>query len=216
MPLRVRVWGHFPSLPFLAVVGSRRPTQAAVASVPWIVDTAVSSGWALLSGGARGIDGEVHRECLRQGGVTAVVLGSGLDRPYPPEHAGLFRRVVAQGGCVLSEYEDDAPPRPWRFPQRNRLISAFSNAVMVVQAAEKSGGLVTARIAADVHGKTVLAVPGSVGSPEWAGSNRLLRDGALLVAEPQDLVAALALLQPSAEADAKQDQEDARSGQKDG
>ena len=114
---------------------------------------------------------------------------------------------------MLSEYEDDAPPRPWRFPQRNRLISAFSNAVMVVQAAEKSGGLVTARIAADVHGKTVLAVPGSVGSPEWAGSNRLLRDGALLVAEPEDLVAALALLQPSAEAYAKQDEEDARSRQ---
>ena len=121
MPLRVRVWGHFPTLPFLAVVGSRRPTQTAVSSVPWIVDAAVSSGWALLSGGARGVDGEVHRECLRRGGVTAVVLGSGLDRPYPPEHADLFRRVVAQGGCVLSEYEDDAPPRPWRFPQRNRL-----------------------------------------------------------------------------------------------
>ena len=139
MPLRVRVWGHFPTLPFLAVVGSRRPTQTAVSSVPWIVDAAVSSGWALLSGGARGVDGEVHRECLRRGGVTAVVLGSGLERPYHPEHADLFRRVVAQGGCVLSEYEADAPPRPWRFPQRNRLISAFSNAVMVVQAAERSG-----------------------------------------------------------------------------
>ena len=216
MPLRVRVWGDFPKLPFLAVVGSRRPTQTAVSSVPWIVDAAVSSGWALLSGGARGVDCEVHRECLRRGGITSVVLGSGLDRPYPSEHAGLFRKVVEQGGCVLSEYEDDAPPRPWRFPRRNRLISGLSKAVMVVQAAEKSGGLITARIAADVHGKTVLAVPGSVGSTEWAGSNRLLRDGALLVAEAEDLVAALALLQPSAEADAKQDQEDTRSRQKDG
>ena len=131
MPLRVRVSGDFPKLPLLAVVGSRRPTHAAVASIPWIVDSAVSSGWALLSGGARGVDGEVRRECLSRGGVTAVV-------------------------------------------------------------------------------------PGSVGSPEWSGSNRLLRDGALLVAEPEDLVAALALLQPSAKADAKQDQEDARSRQEDG
>jgi len=211
MPLRVRVSGEFPNLPLLAIVGSRNPTHTALTSIPWIVDAAVSSRWALLSGGARGVDGAVHRECLRRGGVTAVVLGSGLDRPYPPEHAGLFEKIVEQGGCVLSEYEDDAPPRPWRFPRRNRLISAFSNAVMVVQAAEKSGGLITARIAADVHGKTVLAVPGSVGSPAWAGSNRLLRDGALLVAEPEDLVAALGLLQPSAEAEAKQDEEDARS-----
>ena len=117
---------------------------------------------------------------------------------------------------MLSEYEDDAPPRPWRFPQWNRLISAFSNAVMVVQAADRFGGLLTARIVADDHGKSVLAVPGSVASPEWAGSNRLLQDGGLLVAEPEDLVAALALLQPSAEADAKQDQEDTGSRQKEG
>ena len=87
---------------------------------------------------------------------------------------------------------------------------------MVVQAAEKSGGLITARIAADLHGKTVFAVPGLVGSPEWAGSNRLLRDGALLVAEPEDLLAALSLLQSSAEANAKQDEDDASSRQKDG
>ena len=145
-----------------------------------------------------------------------MVLGSGLDRPYPREHAGLFRRVVEQGGCALSECEDGVPPRPWRFPQRNRLISAFSSAVIVVKAAEKYGGMITSRIAAEVHGKTVLAVPGSVASPAWAGSNRLLRDGALLVAEPEDLVAALALLQPSAEVDAKQDQEDSRSRQKEG
>ena len=117
---------------------------------------------------------------------------------------------------MLSEYENDAPPWPCRFPHRNRLISAFSNAVMVVKAADRSGGLLTARIAADVHGKTVLAVPGSVASQEWAGSNRLLQDGALLVAEPEDLVAALVLLQPSAEADAKQYQEDTGSRQKEG
>ena len=216
MPLRVRVRGSFPNLPLLAVVGSRRPAKSALATIPWIVDVAVSSGWGVLSGGARGIDGEAHHECLKRGGVTAAVLGSGLACLYPPEHADLFRKIVELGGCVLSEYEDDAPPRPWRFPQRNRLISALSNAVMVMQAAEKSGGLITARIAADLHGKTVFAVPGLVGSPEWAGSNRLLRDGALLVAEPEDLLAALSLLQSSAEANAKQDEDDASSRQKDG
>ena len=205
MPLRVRLRGVFPRVPLLAIVGSRRPTKTALASIPWIVDAAVSSGWGILSGGARGIDGEAHRECLKRCGVTVAILGSGLSCLYPPEHAGLFRKIVEQGGGVLSEYDDDAPPRPWRFPQRNRLISGFSNAVMVVQAAAKSGGLGTARIAADIHGKTVLAVPGLASSPEWAGSNRMLRDGALLVSEPEDLVAALSLLRPSAEASAEHD-----------
>ena len=215
VPLRVRVRGSFPRVPLLAVVGSRRPTKSALASVPWIIDAAVSSGWGVVSGGARGIDARAHHECLSRRGVTVAVLGSGLSRLYPPEHSNLFGKIVEQGGCLLSEYEDDAPPRPWRFPQRNRLISALSEAVMVVQAAEKSGGLVTARIAAEVHGKDVLAVPGSVGSPEWAGSNRLLRDGALLVADQGDLLAALSLLQSSTEANPQQDEEDAGSSQKD-
>ncbi|MEL7073855.1 MAG: DNA-processing protein DprA, partial [Planctomycetota bacterium] len=97
------------------------------------------------------------------------------------------------------------------FPQRNRLISAFSDAVFVVQAAEASGSLVTAKIAAEFHGKTVMALPGSACSPEWAGSNRLLRDGALLVNNQDDLLAVLALLQKSAEANAKQNEDDAGS-----
>ena len=212
MPLRVRVRGAFPQLPLLASVGSRRPTRDALSSLPWVVDAAVSSGWGVVSGGARGVDRMAHDECLCRRGITLAVLGSGLSQVYPPEHADLFKKIVEHGGCLLSEYEDDAPPRPWRFPQRNRLISAFSDAVIVVQAAEASGGLVTARIAAESHGKTILAVPGSACSPEWAGSNRLLRDGALVAADRDDLRAALSLLQESAVANAQQDEEDASTG----
>lgn len=212
MPLRVRVRGVFPRLPLLAIVGSRRPTRDALSSLPWVVDAAVSSGWGVVSGGARGVDKMAHDECLCRRGITLAVLGSGLSQVYPPEHADLFKKIVEHGGCLLSEYPDDAPPRPWRFPQRNRLISAFSDAVVVVQAAEASGGLVTARIAAESHGKTILAVPGSACSPEWAGSNRLLRDGALVVADRDDLRAALSLLQKSAVANAQQDEEDASTG----
>lgn len=212
MPLRVRVRGVFPRIPLLAVVGSRRPTRDALSSLPWIIDAAVSSGWGVVSGGARGVDRLAHDECLCRRGLTLAVLGSGLSRLYPPEHADLFRRIIEHGGCLLSEYEDHAPPRPWRFPQRNRLISAFSEAVIVVQAAETSGGMVTARIAAESHGKTVLAVPGSVRSPEWSGSNRLLRDGALMAADRDDLLAALSLLQQSAEANAQEDENDTHSG----
>ena len=212
MPLRVRVRGAFPQLPLLAIVGSRRPTRDALFSLPWVVDAAVSSGWGVVSGGARGVDRMAHDECLCRRGITLAVLGSGLSQMYPPEHADLFKKIVEHGGCLLSEYEDDAPPRPWRFPQRNRLISAFSDAVIVVQAAEASGGLVTARIAAESHGKTILAVPGSACSPEWAGSNRLLRDGALVAADRDDLRAALSLLQESAVANAQQDEEDASTG----
>lgn len=212
MPLRVRVRGAFPQLPLLAVVGSRRPTRDALFSLPWVVDAAVSSGWGVVSGGARGVDRMAHDECLCRRGITLAVLGSGLSQVYPPEHADLFKKIVEHGGCLLSEYEDDAPPRPWRFPQRNRLISAFSDAVIVVQAAEASGGLVTARIAAESHGKTILAVPGSACSPEWAGSNRLLSDGALVAADRDDLRAALSLLQESAVANAQQDEEDASTG----
>ncbi len=98
MPLRVRLRGVFPRVPLLAIVGSRRPTKTALASIPWIVDAAVSSGWGILSGGARGIDVEAHRECLKRCGVTVAILGSGLSCLYPPEHAGLFRKIVEQGG----------------------------------------------------------------------------------------------------------------------
>ena len=216
MPLRVRLRGVFPRVPLLAVVGSRRPTRDALSSLPWVVEAAVSSGWGILSGGARGVDGAAHHECLCRRGTTVAVLGSGLSQLYPPDHADLFRRIAEQDGCLLSEYEDHAPPRPWRFPQRNRLISGFSDAVFVVQAGEASGSLVTAKIAAEFHGKTVMALLGSACCPEWAGSNRLLRDGALLVNNQDDLLTVLALLQKSAEANAKQNEDDAGSVGKNG
>ena len=190
--------------------------QRCIVFAAWVVEAAVSSGWGILSGGARGIDGAAHHERLCRRGTTVAVLGSGLSQLYPTDHTDLFRRIAEQDGCLLSEYEDHAPPRPWRFPQRNRLISGFSDAVFVVQAGEASGSLVTAKIAAEFHGKTVMALPGSACSPEWAGSNRLLRDGALLVNNQDDLLTVLALLQKSAEANAKQNEDDAGSVGKNG
>ena len=213
MPLRIRVCGSVPQIPLLGIVGSRRPSEVALASVSWIVDAAVSAGWGIISGGARGIDTAAHHACLCCNGLTLAVLGSGLSQPYPPENSKFFREIVAAGGCLVSEYEDDAPPRPCRFPRRNRLISALSQALVVVQAADKSGALSTARIAAEHHGKTVMAVPGECGSPEWAGSNRLLRDGALLITDRQDVDVSLAMLQRSAESKADHNERDGGPGQ---
>ena len=207
MPLRLRVAGKLPSIPLLAVIGSRKPMSSSLVSTGWIVDAAVSSGWGVVSGGALGVDGVAHEACLQRSGVTMVVLGSGLLQAYPPEHANMFAKVVAGGGCLVSEYHDHAPPRPWRFPHRNRLISAFAHAVAVVQAGERSGSMSTARIAADHHGRPLMVVPGSVEDPSWKGSNRLIRDGAIVINDHLDVQAALALQHASAVADTCDDKE---------
>jgi DNA processing protein len=144
----------------------------------------------VVSGLARGVDSAAHRGALRNG-LTVAVLGSGADIVYPAEHRGLADAIAASGALV-SEYPPGTPPRPMHFPRRNRLISGLSLAVVVVEAAEKSGSLITAGCALD-QGREVMAVPGNVLSGRNRGAHALINDGAAIVEHAEDVLAQLGL-----------------------
>lgn len=138
--------------------------------------------------GARGIDSAAHRGAIAQpGGRTIAVLGSGVDVAYPPENEALFRQVAA-AGVVMSEYPMGSPPAAENFPRRNRIISGLSRGVIVIEADERSGALITARQACDEHGRPVFAVPGRVDNPLSQGPHKLIRDGAFLCARLEDVL----------------------------
>ncbi|MDQ6846203.1 MAG: DNA-processing protein DprA [Candidatus Dormibacteraeota bacterium] len=161
--------------PCVAVIGSRRPTPGGLLIARDIAADLAAAGVAVVSGMARGIDGAAHRGALHGGGGTIAVLGCGIDVCYPTEHLEL-REQIAAHGSVVSEDGGSEPPIGWRFPQRNRIIAALAEAVVVVEATARSGALSTARWAADL-GREVLAVPGSIRNPSSAGTNFLIRDG---------------------------------------
>ena len=197
-PLVMRVRGSLPGLPgptarpALAIVGSRRPTTYGCRQARRFAEHFSDHGVHVVSGGARGIDGVCHRAALERAGGTTAILGSGLGCPYPPEHAGLFDLIVANGGCVASEYPVDATPRPDRFPRRNRVVSGLAVGVLVVEAAARSGALITARLAIEEQGREAMAIPGRVDDPRSAGCLRMLKEGwAALVRSPEDAVEAL-------------------------
>lgn len=146
---------------------------------------------AVVSGMARGIDGYAHKGALDGGGRTYAVLGSGIDVVYPPEHTALYRSIAACGG-VISEYPPGMQPLPGFFPARNRIIAAFSDTVLVVEAREKSGSLITADLALE-QGKDIYAVPGRVIDPLCAGCNRLIHQGAGIFLSPQEMARELGL-----------------------
>ena len=139
---------------------------------------------------ARGIDGEAHRAALDAGGRTLAVLGSGIDVIYPAEHKDLYRRI-SRRGAILSEVPIGTPPLPFNFPSRNRLISGTSLGVVVVEATEKSGSLITAELALE-QGREVFAVPGEAGASRSRGTHRLIRQGAKLVERVEDIVEEIA------------------------
>jgi DNA processing protein len=145
-----------------------------------------AAGIVVVSGMARGIDGEAHRGALEAGGLTVAVLGCGVDRDYPAAHAELARRICERG-LVVSEYEPGVEPAPWRFPARNRIIAGLSRATVVVEARERSGALITADFALE-EGREVLAVPGEITSALSAGTNALLRLGATPVTCAEDVL----------------------------
>jgi DNA processing protein len=177
----------------VAVVGARGATRMGKAFARSLSRDLAAAGLDVVSGLARGIDGEAHRGALDGRGRTVAVLGSGLDRLYPPEHGRLAAEIVERGGAVLTEFPFGTGPRPHHFPQRNRIIAGLSQAVVVVEAREKSGALVTARLAAE-EGRDVLAVPGHPTEPLAAGTNALLRDGAALVRTAADVAEVLGLV----------------------
>lgn len=194
LPYPVALWvrGSLPTEgPRLAMVGARKASALGLARARAWARAFAEAGVAVISGLARGIDGAAHQGAL-EGGKTWGILGSGLDHPYPPEHKGLMDRIVAGGGGVLTPFPPAARPEKWHFPRRNLLLAAWTDGVLVVEAAQKSGSLVTAKLAADL-GKEVWAVPGGPEEPLSEGPNGLLRDGARLVRNPTDLLEDLGL-----------------------
>lgn len=173
----------------VAIVGSRAPTGPGRAFARELARDLACAGIVVTSGMARGIDAAAHRGALEGGGVTVAVLGCGVDVIYPPE-AGRLRDEIVSRGAVVSEFPPGTRPLPRNFPRRNRIISGLSRAVVVAEAPERSGSLITARLALD-QGREVMAVPGSPFFPHTAGSNRLLRDGAPPVSCAADVLAAL-------------------------
>jgi DNA processing protein len=171
--------------PAVAIVGSRAASAVALETATRLAVDLAARGITVVSGLARGVDSAAHRGAL-QTGRTAAVLGSGLDRIYPGEHEPLAAEIAATG-IVLSEFAPDTPPLPMFFPMRNRLISGLSRAVVVIEANEKSGSLITAACALE-QGREVMAVPGNVLSGRNRGAHALIRDGAKIVECADDIL----------------------------
>lgn len=169
----------------LAIVGSRRCSPAGLAWARTVAQDLAAAGLTIVSGLARGIDTAAHEGALAAAGRTVAVLGSALDRVYPAEN-GRLAAEVAERGAVVSEFPLGVGPRPEHFPRRNRLIAGWGRAVVVVEAADRSGALVTARLAGE-EGRDVMAVPGHPTSAISAGTNALIRDGAVLVRDAADV-----------------------------
>ncbi|HSL24382.1 MAG TPA: DNA-processing protein DprA [Vicinamibacterales bacterium] len=177
--------------PSVAIVGSRAASQYAVEVATALAFDLVRSGVVVVSGMARGVDGAAHQGALDAGGRTVAVLGCGVDVAYPAEHRQLMDRIV-ESGCVISEFPPGTAPHQHHFPLRNRIISGLSRAVVVVEAGEKSGSLITARWALE-QGRDVMAVPGNALSGRNRGSHALLKDGAKLVEGVDDILEELGL-----------------------
>jgi|CXWL01.1.fsa_nt_gi DNA processing protein len=189
-PLVLYIQGSLAALPPVAFVGSRFPTPYGRRLARRLAGDVARRGLAIVSGLARGIDGESHLAALDAKGVSWAVLGTGLDRIYPSEHRALARRLVAEAGAVLSEMPLGMPPQPELFPRRNRIVAGLSWASVIVEGRHRSGSLITARLATE-FGRTVLAVPGSVDSPLSEAPHKLLREGATLVSTAEEIIEAL-------------------------
>lgn len=179
--------------PSVAIVGSRAASAVALEMATRLAADLAASGVTVVSGLARGVDSAAHRGALSQG-RTVAVLGSGPDVIYPPEHRGLAA-AVAGAGAVLSEYPPGTAPHAGQFPMRNRIISGLSRAVVVIEAHERSGSLITARYALQ-QGRDVMAVPGNPLTGRSRGAHALIRDGAKIVETADDILDELGLLVP--------------------
>lgn len=180
-----------PGLACLAIVGSRNPTPQGEINARQFSKAFAGAGLCIVSGLALGVDGAAHEGAIEGGGVTVAVVGTGLDRVYPKKHHDLAHRIT-QHGMVISEFHLGTPPLTANFPRRNRIISGLSQGTLVVEAALKSGSLITARLAAE-QGREVFAIPGSIHSTQSRGCHALIKQGAKLVETAQDVLEELQL-----------------------
>lgn len=173
------------TLPAVAIVGARNASLAGIKMARALASDLGREGYAIISGLARGIDTAAHQGALLTG--TVGVLAGGLDRPYPPENVDLCHEIADRGGAVISEMPFGWAPRAQDFPRRNRLVAGLGLGLLVVEAAKRSGSLISARLATEI-GRIVFAVPGSPLDPRASGTNGLLKEGAILVTEAQDVL----------------------------
>lgn len=172
----------------LSIVGSRRVSRYGKEVVDLFMPHLIEQKITIISGFMYGIDTLAHQKALEYGGVTVAVFGSGLNCPYPPENETLYTQILQNSGTVLSEYDPDYEAQLWTFPQRNRIVAGLATlGVLVVEAGEKSGSLITARLAREMD-KNIFSVPGPITSPVSAGTNELIKSGrARMITTPQDI-----------------------------
>ncbi len=212
-PLALFVAGD-PALlwhPAVAVVGSRAATPGGRDNAAMFARQLAASGFVILSGLAAGVDAAAHHATLEAGGRTVAVVGTGPDVPYPRSHSQLHARIAASG-AIVSEHLPGTNARAEHFPSRNRILAGLALGTLVIEAAVRSGALITARLAAEA-GREVLAVPGSIHNPLAHGCHRLIRDGALLVESAREVVAALAPAARDLAADLRSRLHDSISGE---
>jgi len=175
-------------LPMIAIVGSRAASPEGIKNAYRFAQALTAEGYLIISGLARGVDGAAHRGTLEKnrGYRTIAVCGSGLDIVYPREHLNLAK-AIANSGLLVSELAPGLGPKAWHFPRRNRIIAALSLGILVIEAAERSGSLITARLGCEL-GREIFAIPGSIHSPLSRGCHQLLQQGAKLVQSPQDIL----------------------------
>lgn len=174
------------NLPMLAIVGSRAASPEGIKNAHYFGRALSEAGYLVISGLARGIDGAAHWGALGQDHPTLAVCGTGLDIVYPREHVGLAR-AIGRHGLLISELAPGLGPKAFHFPRRNRIIAALALGILVIEAAERSGSLITARLGCEL-GREIFAIPGSIHSPLSSGCHQLIQQGAKLIQSPQDIL----------------------------
>ena len=193
-PLAIFVKGHLPDRQdVIAIVGSRKASSYGLSIAKEFAADLAKAGYLIVSGGAKGIDTAAHNGTLSVHGHTVAVLGCGIDVVYPAENKKLFEQIIYENGALVSEFLPGEPPIDWHFPIRNRIISGIAKGVLVVEAHKKSGSLITAKFSVDEN-REVYCVPGSIYSAGSIGVHNLIKEGAMLVDSPEDIIDDLSTL----------------------
>ncbi len=186
-PLFIYLKGRFQNINSIGIIGSRKPTSYGKEVAYHFSKRLGEEGIGIVSGLARGIDSIAHKGCLDAKGYTIAVLGSGIDIIYPPENKEIFDEILKNNGAIISEFPFFTKPRKENFPIRNRIISGLSKGIIVIEAGKKSGTLITAKWALE-QGKEVFAIPGSIFSSQSEGTHYLIKEGAIIVTSPEEVL----------------------------